>query len=108
VKSPASDLPNRGQVITGKFLISKNLVQLAKSKSRYDHAAREMSMPPIKSRAITFAEYDENSRELSITFKQGNTYTYYGVPPSIYAGFISADSAGSYFNARIKDNYSAR
>lgn len=62
-------------------------------------------MPSVRSSAITFAEYNPDKRELYITFKQGSTYTYYGVPPQVYEAFLSASSAGTYFNDYIKDKY---
>jgi len=65
-------------------------------------------MPSINSKAISYVEYDELTRELSVTFTKGHTYVYYNVPPSIYVGLLSAGSAGTYFNARIKDAYSIR
>lgn len=64
-------------------------------------------MPAIKSTAIRFAQYDASSQQLHITFAKGNTYTYYGVPESVYVGLLRATSAGTYFNDHIKDRYGA-
>lgn len=65
-------------------------------------------MPSIRSSAITFAEYDEFKRELVLTFIKGNSYTYYGVPPELYAEFMSSSSKGTFFNDYIRDKFSGR
>lgn len=65
-------------------------------------------MPPIISTAISFAEYDADTRELHITFKGGRIYTYYSVPSHEYDAFIDAPSQGEHFNKYIKDVYSIR
>lgn len=62
-------------------------------------------MPRISSSAITWAEYNKTSGELTLTFTSGNNYTYHGVPPEIYAQFIDAPSQGKFFNQFIKDRY---
>lgn len=61
----------------------------------------------LDSSAIRAADYNERTLVLAITFTSGNTYDYYGVPKSVYLGLISAASAGQYFNAYIRDQYSS-
>lgn len=62
-------------------------------------------MPSVRSSAITFVDYDPETKELRITFTRGFTYTYYGVPASVYAGLLNASSVGTYFNDHIRDRY---
>jgi len=61
----------------------------------------------INSSAISSADYKENTKELTVVFRQsGKTYTYSSVPQDVWDQFQSAASQGSYFNANIKNNYS--
>jgi len=56
----------------------------------------------IKSSNILESIYDSNSKELTLTFKNGRRYKYTGVMKEIYSGFEKADSNGKYFNQYIK------
>lgn len=68
--------------------------------------AWESAMPTFNSTAIRQAEYDANSRTLSIWFTQsGGPYHYYNVPQHIYDGLLRASSKGTYFNDHIRDQY---
>jgi len=51
------------------------------------------------------AGYDKDSQELVITFPNGRSYSYSGVPPDIYEGLTKAKSAGKYFNEMIRGVY---
>jgi hypothetical protein len=62
-------------------------------------------MPSVSSSAIQQIEFDELTHRLHITFTSGKTYTYYGVPRSIYESFLQAASKGTFFNDSIKDRY---
>lgn len=65
-------------------------------------------MPYFSSTAIRRAEYNEQSRTLTIWFvESGRPYDYYGVPPSVYQGLLNASSKGTYFNLYIRDQYAA-
>ena len=56
----------------------------------------------IVSSTITSAEYDDEARELDITFTSGKTYRYFNVPLEIYAELLDAGSKGKFFNDNIK------
>ena len=56
---------------------------------------------------ITQAEYNPDTHNLTLWFKSGKPYTYYGVPPKTCESFKAAPSAGAYFNAFIREQYSA-
>jgi hypothetical protein len=62
-------------------------------------------MPAIYSSAITWVNYDDQTRRLHITFHASGTYTYFGVPRLVYDGLLRAPSVGTYFNDNIRDRY---
>lgn len=64
-----------------------------------------MEMIPVKSSAISNIGYDSDTKQMKITFKQGNTYDYCNVPQNIFDEFLNASSIGVYYSAHIKDNY---
>ena len=64
-----------------------------------------MQMISVNSSAISAVGYDPHSKIMSITFKQGSTYDFCGVPQHIFDGLISANSVGSYYNSHIRDMY---
>ena len=64
-------------------------------------------MPAVSSSAIREIEFDALTNRLYVTFTSGKTYTYYGVPRSIYERFVHAGSKGIFFNDHIKDRYRA-
>lgn len=57
------------------------------------------------SSAIRSFSYDEETRELTITFTSGKTYRYSDVPEWVHDELSTAPSHGEYFNHRIKDRY---
>jgi KTSC domain len=58
-----------------------------------------------ESTALHSAAYDEETEELTVRLRTGRTYVYHGVPEFEYDRLVSADSAGQYYNHRIKDEY---
>ena len=56
----------------------------------------------LKSSAIREIRYDEDLRNLTITFRSGGKYDYPEVPKYEVEGLIKAESAGKYFNQNIK------
>ncbi len=62
-------------------------------------------MKRVVSSAMTAVGYDPSSRRMKITFTQGHTYDFCGVPPHIYEGLMRATSKGTYYNEHIKDRY---
>ncbi|HEX2591643.1 MAG TPA: KTSC domain-containing protein [Rhizomicrobium sp.] len=50
--------------------------------------------------------YSEGSHELLARFHEiGTTFVYEGVPREEYEALLNADSAGSYFNEHIRDQF---
>ena len=58
-----------------------------------------------ESTALHSAAYDEETQELTVRLRTGRTYIYRGVPDVEYDALVSADSAGGYYNRRIRDDY---
>lgn len=50
-------------------------------------------------------DYDSETQELTITFKDGTEYLYRSVPNEVYLGLQHARSAGQYFDRQIKNVY---
>ena len=51
---------------------------------------------PVNSSNIQSAGYDDDSKTLEITFNNGASYTYNGVPRTMYEGIFKATSAGGF------------
>ncbi|QYY25462.1 KTSC domain-containing protein [Diaphorobacter sp. MNS-0] len=64
-----------------------------------------MEMIAVSSTAISAVGYDEKLGLMKITFQQGHTYDFCGVPRHIFEGLLRAASKGSYYNDYIKDRY---
>lgn len=54
-----------------------------------------MEMIQVRSSAIGAAGYDQSTRQMRITFEQGHSYDFCGVPLCIYDGLMSASSRGA-------------
>ena len=52
---------------------------------------------------LSLVEYDDETKELTVTFSNGKPYVYEDVPFETYRELISAESAGRYFNSIKKD-----
>lgn len=65
-----------------------------------------MEMTIVDSSLIRAIGYDENTNTLRLEFNKGRGYEYQNVPKEVYKGIMKASSAGRYFNAEIKGNYS--
>ena len=54
---------------------------------------------------IVRANYDPETEVLSLQFTNGMIYDYPGVPVSVYAGLLEADSPGRYYHQNIRGVY---
>lgn len=59
----------------------------------------------FQSSNLDAGSYDPETGEMTITFKSGSTYSYSGVPQSVWDGLKNAPSAGKYFNSEIKGRF---
>lgn len=66
-----------------------------------------MQHQSVTSSNISSIGYDAASRTLEVTFHNGGTYAYSGVPQSEYDALMAASSHGSYLNSNIKSSYTA-
>lgn len=57
---------------------------------------------------IARLQYDEEVGKMQVEFRSGKTYEYDDVPYDIWNAFVSAPSAGKFFNSTIKDVYKGR
>jgi KTSC domain len=64
-----------------------------------------VEMIGVRSSAIAAVGYDAQSRRMKITFVQGHTYDFCGVPQHVFDGLLRASSKGGYYNDFIKDRY---
>lgn len=62
-------------------------------------------MQSLNSSAIRAVDYNEFTGELTIYFRSSGGYTFHGVPYAIYAGLVTADSVGIYYNRHIRGRY---
>jgi hypothetical protein len=62
-------------------------------------------MIAVRSSAMSAVGYDPNTRRMKITFAQGHTYDFCGVPQHVYDGLMRSYSKGTYYNDHIKDRY---
>jgi hypothetical protein len=61
-----------------------------------------IEMKSVISSNISAIGYDEEAKELHVSFNKSGTYIYSNVEPKIFESFISADSKGKFFLANIK------
>jgi lysyl-tRNA synthetase class 2 len=59
----------------------------------------------MPSTVIRSFEYDTASRQLSIIFQSGRSYTYQDVPKETFAALQASFSKGEFFNAHIRGNF---
>lgn len=64
-----------------------------------------MQMIRVNSSAMVAVGYDPQTRRLKITFAQGHTYDFCGVPRHVFDALMRAASKGTYYNTYIKDRY---
>ncbi len=64
-----------------------------------------MEMIRVHSTAMSAVGYDEQTMRMKITFQQGETYDFCGVPSHIFEGLLRAASKGAYYNDHIKDRF---
>ncbi len=62
-------------------------------------------MPKVDSSAVDRVEYSESSGTLDIWYKGGGHYSYFDVPPSLYAALLAAPSIGAFVNSAVKDHF---
>ena len=64
-----------------------------------------MKMTQVRSSANHSVGYDQSTRRMRITFEQGDSYDFCGVPLHVYDGLMSESSKGAYYNDHIRGWY---
>lgn len=59
----------------------------------------------LNSSALQSAAYDDELNTLEVTFKNGNTYSFFAVPPDVFEELVTSNSPGGYYNRVIKPRY---
>lgn len=59
----------------------------------------------VASSNLHSVDYESWSGTLTITFRSGSVYEYYGVPASVCEDLLAADSPGRFHHEHIKNNY---
>ncbi|MEO5645346.1 MAG: KTSC domain-containing protein [Bacteroidia bacterium] len=62
----------------------------------------------IQSTSIKSIGYDPARLVLEVEFLTGTVYQYSNVPESVYAGFITAESKGRYFDYFIRERFAIK
>lgn len=61
-----------------------------------------MDRNSVSSSNLASVGYDETQNILEVEFLDGSVYQYFGVPPHIYEGLMSASSHGTFLSQYIK------
>lgn len=64
-----------------------------------------MRRAPVRSSSIKSLGFDPRTHVLDIEFAGGAVYRYSGVPASVYARALAAESKGRFVNAHIRERY---
>lgn len=63
---------------------------------------------PVNSSNLCSVDYAWWSGTLTIEFRNGGIYEFYGVPQELHAGLMGASSHGSYFARHIRNRFRYR
>lgn len=64
-----------------------------------------MQFKPVTSTAVDALGYDSECNVLGVLFKNKTVYFYTGVPFSVYADFVTAESKGGFHAAAVRNRY---
>ena len=67
-----------------------------------------MKLKAVDSSMLVAVGYDEETKEMRVIYKTGDTYRYMNVPKSVYTELLNAESKGSYMKTHVIDHYPAR
>jgi len=62
-------------------------------------------MHGLDSSSLAAAGYDARQHELTIAFRHGGLYRYFGVPRRAYRALMRAESKGQFFTGQIRGHY---
>lgn len=61
-----------------------------------------MKMMPIESSAVSKVGYNRKTKSLRVQFPSGTFAQYKDVPSGVFDGLLASESAGEYFNTRVR------
>jgi hypothetical protein len=69
-----------------------------------------LKVPPmqrmqLQSSVLDWLLYRGDRHTLDVRFRTGKMYRYFGVPETCYRELLTAESAGRFFNASIRNQY---
>jgi hypothetical protein len=64
-----------------------------------------MEMKTVESSNLKEVGYDKKTKKLRVTFHNGGSYTYSGVPETTHNELINAPSIGEYFTKNIRTKF---
>ncbi|EDY16339.1 conserved hypothetical protein [Chthoniobacter flavus Ellin428] len=62
-------------------------------------------MHGLDSLSLAAAGYDAREKELTLAFRHGGIYRYFGVPRRAYRALMRAESKGQFFTGQIRGHY---
>ena len=68
----------------------------------------EPAIPAVGSSVFDMIHYQEASGTLTLIFRTGYGYEYYGVPRGCYEGLLYTARKGEYFNVKIRGQFPCR
>lgn len=68
---------------------------------------KQPEMTPIESSLFDGYQYDPDSRDLTLHFKNGGVYRYADVSADKVAAFAESASPGRFYSAKIKANHTS-
>lgn len=60
---------------------------------------------PVQSTTLATVSYDQARQLLWLEFRSHAVYCYFGVPPELHQGLLTAPSKGAYFNRNIRGRF---
>lgn len=64
-----------------------------------------MQRVPLQSTTLASALYHPHRHLLELEFRNGESYSFFHVPPHCYHELLRADSKGGYFNRNIRNHF---
>lgn len=63
-----------------------------------------MNRTQVISSDIASVGYDPGRQIMEVEFIRSGVYSYYNVPATLFAAFMSAESKGRFFNQNVRNN----
>lgn len=67
-----------------------------------------MKLKAVDSSMLVAVGYDEETKEMRVIYKTGDTYRYLNVPKSVYTELLNAESKGAYMKTHVIDVFPHR